>query len=1170
MFYRRIVFIFLLLILGTKAFSAVFVVTSNADSGPGTLREALTLAAANGSAATDYINFNLADQSVAGRTITLVTQLPYISSNLVIDGTTQPGANLGRSDAKITLQPADPTNSAFNGLVLLDADGVQIYGLYIRDFAARVYYSSQQGVPDIAAGIYAETSSNVQIGAPGKGNVFANDGFAVTNFGFSLKDQSYGVAFGIKNLKFYSNFVGYEPDGKTYRGTYYWLNGSGIALNYCGGDIRIGDDDVATRNFFGNGAAVIGAATSTTLYQSTILIKNNYFSYDIDGTPSAIVNVNTSVISAVNLAEYSPIENLDYPYTVNIIDNKFQWPYSISCGHITGDFTMQGNQVAFEPSVVHPAYSGGIGASSDGNILMGGVNAGEANSLYGEEIDLFSRASVLLQRNSIYCVSDFRGIWYPAVPYLAPPLPLPVVNITQATANGVSGTATPLSKVELFFDDDCYYCEPLTYITTVNTDVNGNWQYNGIIQKGVVASATLNGFTSVFTKSAVHLGGKVSHYSCGNGGSVTGNVFQNAGGYQWKDSNGQILGNNKDITNLQPGNYILTAQNGTCSTDYTFQILDATPIVNESYKAVVQPSCNNNSGSITGLYLNNYDVLNDAYSNGDYNVYTYKWVDAGGNAVSTTIDLNNVPAGTYHLEISYKNLCAVTYGPFTLKNVTRPNIDQSKVNIQSTNCGQSTGSITGIVATGAGTVTYSWLNSQQQQVGTTIDLVGQPAGVYKLQVSDNTSCGPIYTTDIVIPETNGITMDESKVQTTIASCSMDNGSITNMQVTGAAQYQWADANNKIVSTTTDLQNATPGNYTFVASNSFGCTKTSKVYHIGLQPPTQFPAYVATIGPSCFGANSGSVAIATDGLVKTVRWENSLGQTIGSNVSITNIAPGTYKLYLTDQNGCEGFFNSYVVTQLPEFTVASEGQVNNDQCGLKIGGISGVNIAGGLPPYTYKWLNANGVQISTTSAIDNLGAGTYTLDVVDTKCGNVDIKYTILDQSVDVPAPAVSGVQLCSSGDALITVNDPSSIATYRLYDKVTSSQPLDEQNGGQFKIKVISTRSFYISQLSGTCESPRSEIKVTVGISALNIANAFTPNGDGINDYWKINGIENYPASTIQVFNRYGQEIFGSRGYTHPFNGTINGKDIPSGVYYYIINLSTNCSIVSGSLTIIR
>ena len=79
MFYRKLIFFLFLSILSVRAFSAVFVVTSNADSGPGTLREAMTLAAANGSATKDYINFNLIDLSLAGRTITLLSQLPDVS-----------------------------------------------------------------------------------------------------------------------------------------------------------------------------------------------------------------------------------------------------------------------------------------------------------------------------------------------------------------------------------------------------------------------------------------------------------------------------------------------------------------------------------------------------------------------------------------------------------------------------------------------------------------------------------------------------------------------------------------------------------------------------------------------------------------------------------------------------------------------------------------------------------------------------------------------------------------------------------------------------------------------------------------------------------------------------------------------------------------------------------
>lgn len=150
------------------------------------------------------------------------------------------------------------------------------------------------------------------------------------------------------------------------------------------------------------------------------------------------------------------------------------------------------------------------------------------------------------------------------------------------------------------------------------------------------------------------------------------------------------------------------------------------------------------------------------------------------------------------------------------------------------------------------------------------------------------------------------------------------------------------------------------------------------------------------------------------------------------------------------------------------------------------------------------------------------------------------------------------------------MTDPSANYSYRLYNSATNPTPVDEQKSGIFKITADANSSFYVSQFLGDCESSRTKVNITVGISALNIANAFTPNGDGINDYWQIKDIGNYPDALIQVFNRNGQKVFESKGYSIPFNGTYKGQPLPAGAYYYIINMGIKCNILSGSLTIIR
>ena len=80
----------------------------------------------------------------------------------------------------------------------------------------------------------------------------------------------------------------------------------------------------------------------------------------------------------------------------------------------------------------------------------------------------------------------------------------------------------------------------------------------------------------------------------------------------------------------------------------------------------------------------------------------------------------------------------------------------------------------------------------------------------------------------------------------------------------------------------------------------------------------------------------------------------------------------------------------------------------------------------------------------------------------------------------------------------------------------------------------------------------------------------FTPNGDGINDVWNIKYIDYYPKCTVDVFNRYGQKIFHSAGYSIPWDGTLNGKILSPGTYYYIINLQNDIAPLAGYVAIIK
>ena len=90
-----------------------------------------------------------------------------------------------------------------------------------------------------------------------------------------------------------------------------------------------------------------------------------------------------------------------------------------------------------------------------------------------------------------------------------------------------------------------------------------------------------------------------------------------------------------------------------------------------------------------------------------------------------------------------------------------------------------------------------------------------------------------------------------------------------------------------------------------------------------------------------------------------------------------------------------------------------------------------------------------------------------------------------------------------------------------------------------------------------------------IPLSPITIPNAFTPNGDGINDLWNIENLDIYPKITVTIFNRYGTQVYFSNGYSAPWDGRYNGSQAPLGVYYYIIT-GVNKTPLSGYITVLR
>ncbi len=1151
-----------LFLLSNFSFGTTIIVTSNADTGPGTLREALTIAAGNGTATADVIQFNLPGNLVSDRTIRLKSQLPFITANLTIDGTTQPGIVFGVSNARVIIEP-ETSPVYFNALNIngeINNGGspvkkVAVYGLYIRNFA-KINTLATADLNQGSGLVMQGDVSGVIIGAPGKGNVFCGNINGIANL-------SYYYSAGASDISIQSNIIGLLDDGFTAASNY---NGINLSLDKDG---LIGGTDAGMGNVIG--ANVIGINIARSNYYglpNTITIQNNKIGTDYTGKAD-FKNIpllqQSAFIKAYGINVNS--SNTTANITANLVSGQRY------CGIYVenASFKITGNKIGTDVTGTKDLGNGeGIHAGTSSSGTIGGTAAADKNFIgfnnYG--IEALNSTHTLITRNSIFCNSDY------GISVLSNNYQVPFVQVLNFSGTAVSGTATPNCSIELFLSDDCgNICQGKTYITTVQSNSSGAWSYSGTFSKAVIATATdANNNTSPFSSLVIRDDDVVvKNYTCAYQGSVT--IQQPRTGllFHWdkKETKGTLtpIGDNQNVKNLVPGTYQLTVQypGGCQKITQLFEIKDLRIKIQNVIAPT--PECRQKTFQ--------FDVN---FTGGTGNV-TFAWKNQAGQ-VKSTDKAAYLPEGTYTVTIYDEAGCAVTSSPaVTIKAKPGPDYDLSTMQVAPARCGIADGGISNITTTvGKGTLTYKWTNSAGVLVGTAKNLAKVKGGYYTLTLYDQSECSPYSTPPIFIEETNSVNINGGFI--TPAKCGENNGAITGVYVQNADQYQWYDPQGNPIATNQsnlDIVNLADGNYRLNAVNTVTKCSNDRYFTVNRLIPQVFPIKTLVSVATTCGLNNGAINFEVDGKImpSSYQWIKQDGSVAGYSPGISNLTAGFYTLNVTDINGCPSVLVSNLevkVTPLLQFSSVNNPVVGPDQCDQQFGSITGVDVTGGVPPYKYTWTNTdNNTVAGTDKDLKNIGKGNYSLLVTDnTACViPLTLQRTVGNNEYVPDQPIVNNQRICDPETVAIGVSNPVT-GTYKLYADAASAFPLESNTTGKFSIPVAETSDFYISYSIGTCESNRTQTHIEIVHVDVKKPNSFTPNGDGTNDYWKIEGLEKFPGSLVQVFNRYGQKVFESKEYINVFTGKSNGQLLPPGVYYYIINLNTPCSLLSGSLTILR
>lgn len=202
-------------------------------------------------------------------------------------------------------------------------------------------------------------------------------------------------------------------------------------------------------------------------------------------------------------------------------------------------------------------------------------------------------------------------------------------------------------------------------------------------------------------------------------------------------------------------------------------------------------------------------------------------------------------------------------------------------------------------------------------------------------------------------------------------------------------------------------------------------------------------------------------------------------------------------------------------------------------------------------YTYEWSTGE-----TTRSIDVNTAGVYTL-MVTNAAGCTDTAEVEVLAYNPLPALHIGDTVICVADQEMVRIVAPAGYVAYYWNGGGSGSPYLDIATPGTYSLQV---------EAENGCTATTT-FEVRPYCKEMTIPNTFSPNGDGVNDVWVIGGLEDGGA-VVTVFNRYGQQVFHSRGYGVPWDGSYNGRLLPVGTYYYHISTSRG-EHLRGSVTVL-
>lgn len=557
--------------------------------------------------------------------------------------------------------------------------------------------------------------------------------------------------------------------------------------------------------------------------------------------------------------------------------------------------------------------------------------------------------------------------------------------------------------------------------------------------------------------------------------------------------------------------------------------------------AITQATCANANGSI-GLMVT-----------GGTGPYTYAW---NTTPVQSTATATSLAAGTYSCTITEADNCTVNYtGTVTSQPVATLTATANPAAV----CAGDPVNLS-VSATGGTVAAYTW--NPGNVTGSNVSVTPAATTTYTVSGTDNNGCAVSAT----VPVTVNMAPTSTFTVTPANTCLGITQTVTYTgNATASATYNWFGFAGATVQSGsgqgphTILFNSAASYNLQLQVTENGCVSTVTTIPVVISPPVN-ASFTVNETSICSGSTITATYTGTSPGSATATW-NWGGGTVQSG---SGFGPYTVKYDKTgiinlsvNDGACMSNAPSVLITVLPDpvadfdpnslagcvpFSVTYNNKSqNSDSWRWDFGDGAGYSYNGYNSSYTYN------------------NTGFYTVTLIATsqgKCSDTLVRTNLINVKT-YPTAAFStnpaeNVPLELHEANFNFSNSSTGAVTYK-WDFGDGGNSTIANASHQYQYPGNYTVTLHAYNDIGCEDTAVRQFIMVLPDKVLIIPNVFSPNGDGTNDTWEIAGLRNVANCSVEIFNRYGQQVYNSHGYSNPWDGTWKGKQVPVGTFYYVI-----------------